>query len=153
MRAKRISAYLRYEEAWCLYSGGRLIKIPWIDERRILHCMKYTELMFQDIRASLPILGRHKRGIGFLGVVCKLFPCRGLWVENTQRFMGPNISSHWVHTNPSVRLGIIPPSCCTSYLFVVFYVLTTSEDQLLGNRRISMNLMDLMRLMDFAEVE
>ena len=36
---------------------------------------------------------------------------------------------------------------------LLFYVLTTSEDQLLGNRRISMNLMDLMRLMDFAEVE
>ena len=99
--------------------------------------------MLRDLKALLPILGRHEREIGSLGMVCKLFPRRGMWVKNMQRFVGPHMSSHCAHTIWSVSLGVIPPLCCTSHLSVGFYALTIHQDQLLGNRWTSMRLTDL----------
>ena len=51
--------------------------------------MEDMELMFQDLRSLLPILGSYEHVEGSLNVVCKLFPCRDLWVVCTQRFVGP----------------------------------------------------------------
>ena len=58
-------------------------------ECRIFPSMEDTELMLRDPKAFLPILGKHKLGIGPLGVACKLFPCRDLWVVSTQGLVGP----------------------------------------------------------------
>jgi len=38
--------------------------------------MKDMELMFQDLRALLPILGGYEYVEGFLDIVCKFFPYR-----------------------------------------------------------------------------
>ena len=43
------------------------------------------ELMFQDLKALLPVLGGYEYVEGSLDVVCKFFPYRDVWVNNMQK--------------------------------------------------------------------
>ena len=72
-------------------------------ECRSFPCKEDSELRPWDFKASLPIWGGYEHVVRSLDVVCKLFPYRDTWVENTQKFVRPSVFNRQVHMYPSVK--------------------------------------------------